>query len=168
MGVTKFRLYLHRKKVYLYTDYQVVVEPLMKLNRCNKQYSAKLTRWIDRLAHCDIAIQHIAGSDLKFTDYLSRNPLGGAVPEDKNDKECVINVLYEQAKLNLKYGQQFGDQSKDIQRTAERKNGTSERQSKNRNDQSQLNRKIGNKNNVNKIEQSVKVGPEALIPNNAS
>ena len=31
------------KKVFLYTDHQAL-EPLIKRNRCNKQYSARLTR----------------------------------------------------------------------------------------------------------------------------
>ena len=66
-GLEKFRFYLYGKKVFLYTDHQAL-EPLIKRNRCNRQYSARLTRWLDRLAHFDIAIQHIAGSNLKFTD----------------------------------------------------------------------------------------------------
>ena len=109
-GLEKFRFYLYGKKVYLYADHQAL-EPLIKRNRCNKQYSARLTRWLNRLAHFDIAIQHIAGSNLKTTDYLSRNPVGGATPEDNYDEEYVINILSEQARLNLKYGQSFADQS---------------------------------------------------------
>ena len=69
-GLEKFRFYLYGKKVHLYTDHQAL-EPLIKRNRSNKQYSARLTRWFDRLTHFDISIQHIAGSNLKFTDYLS-------------------------------------------------------------------------------------------------
>ena len=68
----------------------------------------------------------------------------------------IINILSKHAKLNLKDGQLFADQSKDSKRKEERKNGTSERQSENRNDQSQSNRIFENKNNVNKIEQSVR------------
>ena len=43
----------------------------------------KSTEQIDRLAHFDIAMQHIAGSNLKFTEYLSRNPVGGAAQHQK-------------------------------------------------------------------------------------
>ena len=57
-GLEKFRFYLYGKKVYLYTDHQAL-EPLVKRKRSNKQYSARLTRWLDRLAHFDLAIQHI-------------------------------------------------------------------------------------------------------------
>ena len=98
-GLEKFRFYLYGKKVYLYTDHQAL-EPLIKRNRCNRQYSARLTRWLDRLAHFDIAIQHIAGSNLKFTDFLSRNPVENATTEDVYDEQYVINILSEQAELN--------------------------------------------------------------------
>ena len=64
-GLEKFRFHLYGKKVYLYTDHQAL-EPIIKRNRCNKQYSARLTRWLDRLANFDIAIQLIAGSNLKI------------------------------------------------------------------------------------------------------
>ena len=154
-GLEKFRFYLYGKKVYLYTKHQAL-EPLIKRNRCNKQYSARLTRWLDRLAHFDIAIQHIAGSNLKFTDYLSRNPAGGAAPEDNYDEEFVINILSEQAKLNIKNGPIFADQSKREKATTETKNDTSEEQNENCVHQSQLNRTFQNKSGVNKRNRSVK------------
>ena len=97
-GLEKFRFNLYGKKVDLYTDHQAL-EPLIKRNCCNEQYSARLTRWLDRLTHFDISIQHIAVSNLKFTDYLSRSPLGGATPEENDDEEYVINILTEQAEL---------------------------------------------------------------------
>ena len=124
-GLEKLRFYLYGKKVYLYTNHQSL-EPLIKRNRCNKQYIARLTWWLDRLAHFDIAIQHIAGSNLKFTDYLSRIPVGGATPEDNYDEEYVINILSEQESLNLKYGQLFADQSNDSKHVSETNDGTSE------------------------------------------
>ena len=102
-GLEKFRFYLYGKKVYLYTDLQAL-EPLIKRNRSNGQNSARLTRWLDCLTHFDISIQHTAGSNLKFTDYLSRNPVRGATPEENYDDEYVINILTEQAELNLKHG----------------------------------------------------------------
>ena len=110
-GLEKFRFYLFGKRVHLYTDHQAL-EPIIKRNRCNKQISAKLTRWLDQLTYFDISIQHIAGSNLKFTDYISRNPVGGATPEANCDEEYVNNILTEQAELNSKYGPIFADQSK--------------------------------------------------------
>ena len=86
-GLEKFRFYLYGKKFILYTDHQAL-DPLIKRNRCNRQYSARLKRRLDRLAHFDIAIQHIAGSNLKFTDdFLSRNPVESATTEDVYDED---------------------------------------------------------------------------------
>ena len=142
-GLEKFRFYLYGKKVFLYTDHQAL-EPLIKRNRCNRQYSARLTRWLDRLAHFDIAIQHIAGSNLKFTDFLRRNPVENASNEEVYDEQYVINILSEQAELNAKYGTLFADQSQ----IAPERNKTTEEYS---NNQSHQNRIFENNRDVNKI-----------------
>ena len=63
---------------------------------------------------------------MKCTDYLSRNPVGGAMPEENYDKEYVINILTEQAELNLKYGTLFANQSESSRTKTEIENGTSE------------------------------------------
>ena len=154
-GLEKFRIYLYGKKVHLCTDHQAL-EPLIKRNRSKKQYSGRLTRWLDRLTHFDISIQHIARSNLKFTDYLSRNPVGGATPEENYDEEYVINILAEQAELNLKYGQLFADQSKCSKRITERTKKNAEHKTERKTDQSQLNRTFENKNHVNETEQNKK------------
>ena len=147
-GLEKFRFYIYGKKVHRYT------EPLIKRNRSNKQYSARLTRWLDRLTHFDISIQHIAGSTLKFTDYLSRNPVRGAIPEENYDEEYVINILTEQAELNLKYGQLFANQSESSKTKVETENGTSEEQNEIIDNQSHSNRTFEKDYGVNKIQQS--------------
>ena len=130
--------------MYLYTDHQAL-EPLIKRNRSNRQYCAQLTRWLDRLTHFDISIQHIAGSILKFTDYLSRNPVGGATPEEIYDEEYVINILTEQAKLNIKYGPIFADQSECKKVKTEIKNDIAEEQIEKCGSQSHTNRTFENK-----------------------
>ena len=127
---------------------------MIKRNRCNRQYSARLTRWLDRLAHFDKAIQHIAGSNSKFTDFLSRNPVENATTEDVYDEQYVINILSEQAELNRKNGQVFADQS---QSATERTKMTEI----NSNDQSQRNRTFEKNRDVNKKREQVK-----LIVNN--
>ena len=112
-GLKKFRIHLYGKKVffiYIQTT-KHLLEPLIKRNRCNRQYSARLTRWLDRLEHFDIAIQHTAGSNLKFTDFLSRNPVENASNEDVYDEQYVIIILSEQAELNAKYSTLFADKS---------------------------------------------------------
>ena len=148
-GLEKFRFYLYGKKVHLYTDHQAL-ELLIKRNRSNNQYSARLTRWLDRLTHFDISIQHIAGNNLKFTYYLSRTPVGGATPEESYDEEYVINILSEQAKLTIEYGPIFDDQSKSEKAITETKKNTSEERNENRANQSQKNKTFENENNVDK------------------
>ena len=117
-GLEKFRCYLCGKKVHVYTNHQAL-EPITKRKRSKKQNSARITRWLDRLSHFDIAIQDISSSNLKFTDYLSKNPVGGTMPDDNNDEAYVINILAEQADLKLKYGQLIADQSKCSRTTTE-------------------------------------------------
>ena len=45
-GLEHFRYYANGKRVNLLTDYQAL-QPLLKRNRAHKQYSARLTRWLD-------------------------------------------------------------------------------------------------------------------------
>ena len=63
-GLEHFRLYIYGKPIELLTDHQAL-EPLIKRNRSNKTYSARVTRWLDRLAHFDIQIKHVARKHLK-------------------------------------------------------------------------------------------------------
>ena len=91
-GLEHFRLYIYGKPIELLTDHQAL-EPLIKRNRSNKTYSARLTRWLDRLAHFDINIKHIAGKHLALTDYLSRNPISSPEPIENYDEEYVINCI---------------------------------------------------------------------------
>ena len=148
-GLKIFRFYLYGKKVFFYTDHQAL-EPLIKRNRCNRQYSARLTRWLDRLAHFDIAIQHIAGSILKFTDFLSRNPVKNATTEAVYDEQYVMNILSEQVELNRKYGVILDDQS---QNATERSKTTET----NFNDQSQRHRAFEKNREVNKKHEQAKL-----------
>ena len=59
------------------------------------------------MAHFDILVQHTAGKNLKFTDFLSRNPVENASPEEVYDEEYVINILAELKQFNLKYGSAY-------------------------------------------------------------
>ena len=82
---------------------------------------------------------------MKFTDYLSNNPVGGATLEENYDEEYVIFILAEQAELNLKYGQIFGDKSKRNKCITERMKNDSEHKIEHKTDQSQLNGMFDNK-----------------------
>ena len=74
MGPRKFQILRLRKKVNLLTDHQAL-QPLLERNRAHKQYSARLTRWLDRLSHFDVNVQYTAGKNIPLTDYLSRHPI---------------------------------------------------------------------------------------------
>ena len=91
-GLQHFRLYIYGKPMKLLTDHQAL-EPLMKQNCSNKTYSARLTRWLDRLAHFTINVNDIAGKHLALTDYLSRNPVLLPQADDTYDEEYVINNI---------------------------------------------------------------------------
>ena len=102
-GLEHFRLYIYGQPIKLLTDHQAL-EPLIKRNRSNKTYSARLTRWLDRLAHFTINVNHIAGKHLALTDYLSRNPSAPPQTDDVYDEEYVINSILPHYKFISKYG----------------------------------------------------------------
>ena len=73
-GLEQFRFYIDGEEVTLKTDRQAL-QPLLRKNKAHKQYSTRLTRWLDRFSHFDININYCAGKH-NLTDYLSRNPVG--------------------------------------------------------------------------------------------
>ena len=98
VGPEKNRFYLYGKKFFLYNNHQAL-QPLIKRDRCNKQYSARLTWWLDRLAHFNISIQQILGNNLKFSRFFS--PKSCTTTENTFDEQHVKNILTEQAELSL-------------------------------------------------------------------
>ena len=88
---------------------------------------------------------------MKFIYYLGRNPVQGAAPEENYEEDYVINILTEQAKLNLKHGTLFADQSKHNKSKTELCDDDTETQDERSENQSQANRTFENKNSVNKI-----------------
>ena len=89
-GLEHFRLYVYGKPIKLLTDHQAL-ESLIKRNRSNTTYNAWLTRWLDRLAHFNNNVNHIAGKHLALTDYLSRNPSTPPQTDEAYDEEYGIN-----------------------------------------------------------------------------
>ena len=108
-GLERFRFHLYGKRVQIISKYQAL-RPLLKKNKTNKQYSARLTRWLDRLNHFDISLKHTAEKEIKFTDFISRNPTETAEPERKYEEEFVINAIAQVATVNGRNGRIF-DQS---------------------------------------------------------
>ena len=98
----RFRFLLYGKQIQLFADHQAL-EPLLKKNKSNKQYSALLTRWLDRLNHFDIKLKYTAGKEIKFTDFISKNPTEIAEPEE-NYEEFVINAIAQLATANYRIG----------------------------------------------------------------
>ena len=110
-GLERFRFHLYGKQVQLFSDHQAL-EPLLKRNKTNKQYSARLTRWLDRLNHFDICLKHTAGKEHKFTDFFSRKPTGNTESEENYAEVFVINAIAQLATANVRIGGIF-DQSND-------------------------------------------------------
>ena len=136
-GLEYFRYYVYSKKVSLLTDHQAL-QPLLKKNRAHKQYSARLTRWLDRLSHFDVNIQYTAGKNIPLTDYLSRHPIVPAeIAELENkadgqneteaDEEFVVNQIHGLFEFNRAQGsiKQFSKQ------TTEKENSDQSQHSKN-------------------------------------
>ena len=99
-GLEHFRLYIYGKPIKLLTD-QPALEPLIKRNRSNKTYCARLTRWVDGLAHISINVSHIAGQDIALTDYFNRNLSAPTQADDAYDDENVFYINYRTTNLWL-------------------------------------------------------------------
>ena len=105
-GLERFRFHLYGKQVQLFSDHQAM-EPLLGRKKANKQYSARVTRWLDRLNHFDISLKHTAGKEIKFTDFIIRNPAENPEPEDNYEEEFVINAIAQLATVNARIGRIF-------------------------------------------------------------
>ena len=101
LGLEYFRYYVYGRKVNFLTDHQAI-QPLLKRNRAHKQYSTRLTWWLERLRHYDVNVQYKAGKNIPLTDYLSRHPIAHksgtetsyAHNEKESEEEFVINQIY--------------------------------------------------------------------------
>ena len=62
--------------------------------------------------HFDICLKHTAGKEIKFTDFINRNPTKNPEPEEKYEEEIVINAIAQLATVNARIGRIF-DQSED-------------------------------------------------------
>ena len=103
-GLEHFRYHVYGRRVNLLTDHQAV-QPFLKRNRAHKQYSTRLTRWLDRLSHFDVNLQYTAGKNIPLTDYSSRHPIISTAEsgtengtneqrETEAEEEFVINQIH--------------------------------------------------------------------------
>ena len=97
------------------------------------------------MAHFVVAVQHIAHSNLKFTDFLSRNPVGGAAIEEKYEEKNVINILTGYAALNAKDGSLFDNQSNSRTEETEKEQKQNRNENEQKKNQSQTNATFENK-----------------------
>ena len=149
-GLEHFRLYIYGKPIELLTDHQAL-EPLIKRNRTNKTYSARLTRWLDRLAHFDINIKHIAGKHLALTNYLSRNPISKPESIENYDEEYVSNCIMPLLEFINNYGS-VASQNKLETRTDQNEQ---REQTTNQSERSRLNKPKSKENKANKRSSSL-------------
>ena len=76
-SVENFRNYILGYHFTLRTDHRALLTAL-KNNRCNKTAFSCLSRWVDRLVPFSLEVQHLAGKNMGWADYLSRSPSGKA------------------------------------------------------------------------------------------
>ena len=70
------------------TDHRALLSILK--DKATKEHQSRLTRWCDRLIPFHFSIEHIPGSKMCLTDYISRNPHGAAKPISMYDEDFVI------------------------------------------------------------------------------
>ena len=86
--IEHFKYYLYGKHFTVITDHHALISAMNASER-SKTNQSRLTRWIDPLIpfHFDI---NLAGSKMGLIDYISRNPVGLAIPPSEYDKEFVV------------------------------------------------------------------------------
>ena len=78
-AIEHFKYYLYGKHFTVITDHQALIGALNTSER-SKTSQSRLTRWIDRLIPFHFDIKHLAGNKMGLIDYISRNPVGLAIP----------------------------------------------------------------------------------------
>ena len=84
---------MYGKPIKLPSDHQAL-EPLIKKDKSNKTYTARLTRLLYRLAHFDMNIKHFAGKLSNLMDYLNRKPIAKQEPIENYDEDYVNNSYW--------------------------------------------------------------------------
>ena len=77
--IEHFKYYLYGKVFTIITDHQALTSALLASEQ-SKTSQSRLTKWIVRLIPFNFDIKHLAGSKMGLTDYISRNPVGIAIP----------------------------------------------------------------------------------------
>ena len=88
-AIEHFKYYLYGKHFTVITDHQALISALNASQR-SKTSQSRLIRWIDRLIPFHFDIKHLAGNKMGLIDYMSRNPIGLAIPPSEYDEEFVV------------------------------------------------------------------------------
>ena len=88
-AIEHFKYNFYGKHFRVITDNQALISALNARGR-SKTSQSRLTRWIDRLIPFHFDIKHLAGNKMGLIDYMSRNPVGLAVPPSEYDEEFVV------------------------------------------------------------------------------
>ena len=83
-----FKHYLYGQYFTVQTNHRALLSTLK--DKSTKAHRSRLTRWCDRLIPFHFNIEHIPGSKMGLTDYISRNPHGAAKPISMYDEDFVI------------------------------------------------------------------------------
>ena len=84
-GLERFRFYSYGKKSPAILWSPGLGTTTEKKN-AHKQYSDRLTQWLDRLNHFDVTLYYTAGKEIKYTDIISRNPTENAELEENYEE----------------------------------------------------------------------------------
>ena len=88
-AVEHYKNFLYGSDFEVITDHKALLFAL-STNHGNKTYHSRLTRWVDRLLPFNFTIKHLAGTDMGFTDLISRIPSGKTLPTLQYDEEFVV------------------------------------------------------------------------------
>ena len=95
-----FRNYLYGTEFQIVTDHKALLSAL-SANHGNKTKHSRLTRWVNRLLPFNFKISHLPGKNMGFTDFLSRLPLGKALPISHYDDKFVVASIDKNQKTLL-------------------------------------------------------------------
>ena len=91
-AIEHFKYYLYGKNFIVITDHQALISALNASKRFNTSQS-RLTRWIERLIPFNFDIKHLAGSKMRFIDYIYQNPVGIAISPSEDDEEFFVKSI---------------------------------------------------------------------------
>ena len=76
-------------------------------SKMNKQYSERLTRWLDRLNHFVKPLKYTASKEYKLPNLISPNPTENAEPQQIYEEKFVINAMAQLPTVNGRIGGNF-------------------------------------------------------------